>query len=645
MNCKKLCINRILLLVFLITASAISFGQCNWTSVDFEGFEYTEESPDLIEPYLIFHPNPSTYNNLQHSGATYLYMNFIDNLAPGSLVYERFYDVCIGQEYQISNWFQGANNSFSNITFNIVDANGVILDTWSGASIPGVWTNFISNPVIATTNSISFQLISDFAPGNNDMAFDDLELLQCINPPFDDGQVGACGNTPIDLYNSIVSVSGTTGTWTGPSVLGNGHLGTFTPGLSISGMYTYTISNIAPCPDEVVSLTVNVFTQPNIDDLLDAEACNEFVLPAITGTNLSGNESYYSGPNATGIAYDAGDIISTSGDIFIFDGQAPCTDEQSFNLTIYNAEADLGPDLELCEGEVAMLDATHPDATYLWQDNSTSSSIEIIAPGIYYVTTTVGICSDQDSVIVNYNPLPTVNLGEDMSICEDEILTLDANNTGASFFWQNGAQAATFDVSEAGQYYVDVIFDLTSCQNSDTINVSEILLPQLDFGNDTMVCQNEVFQLNPEFAFADSIVWFNGNTEDSYRPIAPSTYHATVFNECGIAYDEIELEFIDCSCNIYIPNAISANGDGINETFKPVIDNCDFYNYEFTLMDRWGQIVFSTNEPEEEWDGSVFSSEPYYSEGGIYAWVMTFEAVVNGNITSEKRTGHVSLLR
>ncbi|MEO0902050.1 MAG: hypothetical protein AAFY00_08495, partial [Bacteroidota bacterium] len=76
---------------------------------------------------------------------------------------------------------------------------------------------------------------------------------------------------------------------------------------------------------------------PNVDDLLDQTVCNSYTLPEITGTNLTGNEAYYDGPNGTGAQYLEGEVINTSGAYYIYDetGTSPnCFDEEIFTLTI-----------------------------------------------------------------------------------------------------------------------------------------------------------------------------------------------------------------------------------------------------------------------------------------------------------------------
>ncbi|RED44627.1 MopE-related protein [Seonamhaeicola aphaedonensis] len=88
-------------------------------------------------------------------------------------------------------------------------------------------------------------------------------------------------------------------------------------------------------------------------DLADQTVSGSYTLPTITGTNLSGNEAYYTGPSGTGTPYNAGDTINFADfstypiTLYIYDQALPgCADEQDFLLTItcilntYYADAD-----------------------------------------------------------------------------------------------------------------------------------------------------------------------------------------------------------------------------------------------------------------------------------------------------------------
>src|SRR5690606_36198860 len=95
-------------------------------------------------------------------------------------------------------------------------------------------------------------------------------------------------------------------------VLSNGYLGTFNPNVSGDFQFIYTVNNDPNCFDSIAIISVNIFDNPNIDIVADVESCGDFVLPIISGTNLSGQVAYFTGPLGTGVSYQPGDAISSS---------------------------------------------------------------------------------------------------------------------------------------------------------------------------------------------------------------------------------------------------------------------------------------------------------------------------------------------
>lgn len=90
---------------------------------------------------------------------------------------------------------------------------------------------------------------------------------------------------------------------------------------------------------------------------------------------------------------------------------------------------------------------------------------------------------------------------------------------------------------------------------------------------------------------------------------------------------------------IYIPNAFMP--DGINSTFVPVVSDFDMSNYDFTIFDRWGQVVFKSNQPGEGWDGRIALSGKM-AETGTYVYMLT---LLDGEGIEVVKRGHVSLLK
>jgi hypothetical protein len=102
-------------------------------------------------------------------------------------------------------------------------------------------------------------------------------------------------------------------------------------------VYIFDETGTTPnCSDEE-SFIVTVNLTPVITDLGDTTVCDSYTLPAITGTNLTGNEAYYTGSGGTGSTLAAGTAITTSQTIYIYDetGTTPnCSDEESFVVTV-----------------------------------------------------------------------------------------------------------------------------------------------------------------------------------------------------------------------------------------------------------------------------------------------------------------------
>jgi len=109
-------------------------------------------------------------------------------------------------------------------------------------------------------------------------------------------------------------------------------------------------------------------------------------------------------------------------------------------------------------------------------------------------------------------------------------------------------------------------------------------------------------------------------------------------NQFGVA--EVSKSNIACPILeplIYIPNAFSVNG--ANPIFKPVSSLRQVQNYNFTIYNRYGQEIFTTNNPDEGWDGILPNGE--IAQEGVYIYRLS---VRDGNGIEVLKHGHVSLL-
>ena len=121
-------------------------------------------------------------------------------------------------------------------------------------------------------------------------------------------------------------------------------------------------------------------------------------------------------------------------------------------------------------------------------------------------------------------------------------------------------------------------------------------------------------------------------------------------NDVLIRYNEDSREFLpfddiffvktkDCSCNISIANVFTPNGDGINETFSPIYE-CEFKQYQFNIFNRWGKLIFSSNNPTKAWDGKYLGVKV---PDGVYFYIFTYENMFENEQKTLK--GSVTIFR
>lgn len=161
-----------------------------------------------------------------------------------------------------------------------------------------------------------------------------------------------------------------------------------------------------------------------------------------------------------------------------------------------NCSVDLGNNITICEGDSVTLDATIPNATYLWQNDSTEPTFSVSEEGTYSVEVTVDNCSSVDSVFVDFSPYPTVDFGPDTTLCEGESITLNATTPNATYLWQDNSTNPTFSVTEPGVFWVEVTVNncssiaMTSIEFKDceiVLEIPNVFTPNNDGSNDVFV--------------------------------------------------------------------------------------------------------------------------------------------------------------
>ncbi|WP_306643254.1 PKD domain-containing protein [Sanyastnella coralliicola] len=207
--------------------------------------------------------------------------------------------------------------------------------------------------------------------------------------------------------------------------------------------------------------------------------------------------------------------------------------------------------------------------------------------------------------------------------------------------------------------YFDVQLIVTTDQGCvDTMFVDNQVqaypLPIADF----TFSPEETTIYSPEIDFVDQsfdpFSWFwdfgDGYLSSEQNPShiyeLPGVYliELTVQNIYGCEDRAVGQVTIDDQFNIYVPNAFTPDGDNVNDVFRPEIVGegmVDFY--ELLIFDRWGMVVFETNDMDAVWLGDFRDGGEYYVQTDTYIWQVKYR--LKGAEESEIVTGHVNLIR
>lgn len=229
----------------------------------------------------------------------------------------------------------------------------------------------------------------------------------------------------------------------------------------------------------------------------------------------------------------------------------------------------LGADIQACVGQNVVLDAGNPNATYLWNTGATTRTINPVANGTYIVTVTgTGGCSTSDTINVEFNSLPVVNIGADINICIEDTTVLDAGNPGSTYLWSTGDTTRTIKVNAAGTYSVTVT-NANGCSNSDQMVVTNKPAPIALFTDTALNALNVKF--TAIIVAGHSYSWnFGDPTSPTNTSFLPSPIHN--FTQPGTYTVTLTVTNVATGCVTVEKRTISVAFVGISTANKEVFN-------------------------------------------------------------------------
>jgi|GEM_PF-576884 len=550
-----------------------------------------------------------------------------NSMQPGTYKPEQAFTALIGCPLN-GNW-----------TLTVVDNlqadNGYIFD-WNISFNPSLYNNPVPDFTPVTTNeqwtgnTITSQSNGDatassavegnqcytYTVTNNFDCSYDTTICVMVRPlpnAGNDTTVNVCpGETAFNLWTTLSGTQNisTTATWSGPSPLGGGHLGTFNPNVNSLGVYSVSILSQYGCGPDTANITVNLGTKPTVAYTGPSQICgNEIVLTAqgtVAAPSTIANYGWY-----------VNNALVGSGSPFNYTSSlSPTTPLNGYVIV----QSNFG-----CKDTVDFytLMFAKPQANFQINDDCAGLTI-----------------NPQNSSTFEGTP---------------------SSGSGLTYAWNFGDGntsnqiTPTHSYAQSGTYTVNLIAGSTESPCKDTLQATISVVPPIvpNFGYEMECFQTVTFFSLAEVDASDKIVGYDwslgdgGAASDStfeHKYTAQGGYDVvlTITNIDGCIVTGTQhvdiVESVELT-SLEFPNIITPNGDGINDSFSidEIYDDCYFYT--FSLFSRWGALVFTTEVSSKEL--STKSDLGSKLTDGVYFWTLvgrgkytnSEEVVKNGTLT------------
>lgn len=419
--------------------------------------------------------------------------------------------------------------------------------------------------------------------------------------------------------------------------------------------YTITVTDAGGCFDtaQVTLYPATGAVQGIIDQYTDAQcfdSCNATILVSGSG----GLAPYYYDWSNGAITQGIFDLCIGNYSVIITDSSG-CKDTLSVEINqppqlVFTLDSLSDPSCYSYFDGYIKVHATGgtPNYFYTWTPYGGNSAVsaQLNANTYVLVITDAKGCVYDTTFSLSEPEELVIHYPGDTTICEGTEATLMVPVTGGTppynVVWNTGDFSnpllfnTTFDSS-----VLVYAKDTNDCRSAQVEYRVQVLHPlSVELGNDTTMCAGDVLYKNI-FQAGAQYEWQDGSIFYDYEIKEGGVYWVTAYNACFEISDSINLKFDDCKTCVHVPDAFTPNADGMNDLFKPVI-GCYFTTYRFSVFNRWGQLVYLSEDPEAGWDGRNGGKT---EEVGTYIWQLDYTGSEHERALSETITGYVVLIR
>lgn len=514
----------------------------------------------------------------------------------------------------------GLDGSQPGIKYHLIRDGINVVDSLNGTGFAVSYGNQTAAGSYIVTAIDTITGCSSLMPGNQSIIVNPIPHVS-----FTGLATNYCSNDPAVTLTGSEAPDGTFTSNAGAGLVDNGNgTATFTPTLAgVGGPYdvTYTYIDSLGCSDDtIMKVTINPI--PNAFAGQDTTICEG--QPAFL-TAMGGTSYLWS----TGSAF-SGIIVNptTKTTYTVTVSDLGCSNVDSVTIFVNPIPiADAGADVDICIGNSATLRASG-GVHYEWSTtppiNNDSIVISPSITTIYTVTVYDEIgCSDLDDVTVTVHELPIIwtDPGAPV-ICEDSSVQITANGA-FNYYWApaNKLSNDTGNTVLASPDITTTYFisgkSVFGCYGAGSVTVYVYPKPDPKISDSSYLCLGESITLDAgKFEGWHWYLWNDGSTSQKIIIEQPGLYWVKVSNPGCYAIDTILIK--QCP-ELWVPNAFTPDGDGVNDIFKA--KGVNIQEFQMFIYNRWGQMIFESNDINEGWDGT-FKGEACKMD--VYVWKIIY---------------------
>ncbi len=320
-------------------------------------------------------------------------------------------------------------------------------------------------------------------------------------------------------------------------------------------------------------------------------------------------------------------------------------------------EFDLGQ-FAICDGDSVTLDAGNY-ASFSWKNEAgqvlgTAQTQKVGLEGNYTVNVyNSDGCEELGKVQVRASSPPVFSIAPDFYFCEGESVRIDAPLGFALYEWfhendQKQAEGTSWQTAQIGNFYLKISNEL-GCFASKNFTIHSKPIPEVVIIGEPFLCEKSpeiTLTAEAQSSLEGDSLSYEWKKEDVFLSETPEiavdeigNYAVTVRNSTGCSTTKTVSVINCCEPVLKIPNAFTPFSTPDNNEYR--IAHQDILTFNMKIYNRWGTLIFETDNADGFWDGT-FKGKPL--QPSVYQLVIEYTGCRNGITFQEKKTEAIYLL-